>query len=178
MAWAQVTITLADERWVDPASAESNEHLLREHLLRDEAAPARFIALKSDAFTPEDGLAAVMQSLAPMPRPFDAVVLGMGDDGHTASLFPGMPGLADALNPGNPAVLVAARAPVSPESRISMTMATLLDARKIFVPIAGPAKRAVYDEAKAGSPSSSRYPAAVLFKQSRVPVVVLITGNP
>ena len=86
--WQQVTITLADERWVDPADPDSNEQLVRRHLLQNRAAAARFVGLKTGAITAVQGEKECGARLALVPRPFDALILGMGNDGHTASLFP------------------------------------------------------------------------------------------
>jgi 6-phosphogluconolactonase len=89
MPWEKVVVSLADERWVDPGTPDSNERLVRTHLLKNKAAAATFIGLK----TPEDpagaGEAACENRIRQIPVPFDLLILGMGDDGHTASLFPG-----------------------------------------------------------------------------------------
>ena len=92
--WSKVCVALADERWVDPTDPDSNEKLVRDVLLKQAAAAARFIGLKNGAPTPDLGAVSAWETFARVPRPFDAVVLGMGDDGHTASLFPHSPNLA------------------------------------------------------------------------------------
>jgi 6-phosphogluconolactonase len=88
--WRKVTITLADERWVEASDPGSNERLVREVLLRGNAAVARFIGLKNGAPSPELGAAAAWRALARLPRPFDVTILGMGMDGQMASLFSGL----------------------------------------------------------------------------------------
>ena len=82
--WSQVVVTLVDERWVPEDNARSNAALLRENLLQGPAAAARFLPLHRDTATPEEALDALERDLAALPSPFDAVVLGMGNDGHTA----------------------------------------------------------------------------------------------
>lgn len=182
--WSKVWITLADERWVDPTSPDSNEALIREHLLRDGAAAARFVGLKNPAETPEAGLEACREALAQIPTPFDVVVLGMGADGHTASLFPAMDGLAEALDPDAAPGPVPGIAPVEPTERISLNLAALLNSRQIYLPIQGPTKRAVFHSARGGAVSPKfritevhlkrQFPVAALFVQERVPVTVQI----
>lgn len=175
--WSRVWVTLADERWVDPTAEDSNDRLIREHLLTGNAAPAHFVPLKSPAPQPLDALAERSQALAAMPHPFDVVLLGMGEDGHTASLFPGADGLADALDPSSPALLAAIEPPHASHPRITLTLAALLDARWIAVQLQGEAKRCVYKRARNNS-SPAQYPIGAVLNQRRVPVVVcLIDGE-
>ena len=91
--WSSVTVTLADERWVDADHQDSNEKLVRENLLINEAHQAQFISLKSAAKNAVDAESECEQALASAGQ-FTVVILGMGDDGHTASLFPGTEALA------------------------------------------------------------------------------------
>jgi len=173
--WPRVLLTLVDERWVDPASPDSNERLLREHLLIGPAAAARFVPLKSPAASPQAALAERGAAIGAMPLPFDAVVLGMGEDGHTASLFPGAAGLAAALDPGGTALLAAIDPPAAPHPRLSLTLAAILRARRIYLPIQGTAKRAVYARARAGA-SPLELPVAAVLGQQHVPVQVCIAA--
>src|SRR5512147_2609516 len=94
--WAKVHVTLTDERWVAEDDVSSNAALVRRELLRNHALPAQFHPLHDGSACADGATTAVWESLRSVPRPFDAVVLGMGDDGHFASLFPHSPGLSAA----------------------------------------------------------------------------------
>ncbi len=139
--WARVGITLTDERWLAEDAPASNAALVRRELLASLAAQARFYPLFNGAAAAAVAAAEVWNSLAKLPRPFDAVVLGMGDDGHFASLFPDDPGLAAALNQAAAPGCVAMRAPVEPAERISLNLAALLQTRRLFLFITGTHKR-------------------------------------
>lgn len=138
--WSKVQVSLADERWVPPTHPDSNEALVRRHLLQNEAAKARFIGLYQAAPSLAEAVAAAEQSLSALKRPLDVLVLGMGDDGHTASLFPGNPGLGEALEPTCEAACVPMQAPAAPHQRISLTYPLLAGARVQCLAIQGEAK--------------------------------------
>lgn len=147
LAWQDVHITLVDERWVDPDHPDSNEKLVRDHLLRDEAAAARFIGLKNDHPTAALGRAASEQNIATLPRPFEVVILGMGSDGHTASFFPDAPELARALDLRSPFLCESVTPPKAPHERLTMTLPVLLQARHRILHITGSDKLAVLEKA-------------------------------
>jgi 6-phosphogluconolactonase len=170
--WSRVCVALADERWVQPTDAASNERLVREVLLKDRAAAARFAGLKNGAPTPDIGAVSAWETFARIPRPFDAVVLGMGDDGHTASLFPGSPNLASALNPAASAGCAGMWAPTPPQPRLSLNLTALLDARRVLLLIAGESKWATYQRACEPGPVEEM-PVRAVLRQRRTPVEVL-----
>ncbi|HEX5305418.1 MAG TPA: 6-phosphogluconolactonase, partial [Dyella sp.] len=148
--WSRVQITLVDERWVPESSERSNARLVKSLLLQHAAAAASFVPLYQDAATPEDGLAALNAQLDALAFPFDVAVLGMGDDGHTASFFPGGDRLADALDPAGRARVLPMRATGAGEPRITFTLPVLLDARALFLHVEGEAKRRVLADAQLG----------------------------
>jgi 6-phosphogluconolactonase len=159
--WARVVVTLSDERCVAGDHPDSNARLVRERLMTGAGARAHLLPL-----WPEPDPAA-LRSLAP----FDAVMLGMGEDGHIASLIPGDPGLAAGLDPASDRLTVSVPAGLGkpPLPRISLTLSALLQSRAIFLLIAGDAKREVVERAIAGA----ELPVAALVSQVRVPVRVL-----
>lgn len=170
--WSRVQVTLVDERWVGEQDPRSNARLVREHLLRDGAAAATFVPLYTGAATPEEGLAEAERRVHALPLPFDAVVLGMGLDGHTASFFPGGDQLAAALDPNLPAGVLPMRAPDAGEPRITLTLPTLLQARHLFLHIEGEDKREVLAAARLGLGDAAHYPVRAVLARSPVPVDV------
>lgn len=166
LRWDAVTVTLADERWVDPTHADSNERLVRFRLLRNAAAAARFVPLKNAAAEPEAGVAAAAAALNSIARPFDVVLLGMGDDAHTASLFPGAAELEAGLTTTAPCLAV--RPSQAPHARLSLSLKSLLDSRGILVQIAGAGKRDVIERAVEPGPVESM-PIRAILQQREVP---------
>ena len=146
--WDKVIVTLVDERWVAPDHADSNERLFRETLLQGEAAKARFVPMKNDAADAYSGQAACEAAFTALPWPLDIILLGMGEDGHTASLFPDAAELAEGLSTN--ALTLAVTPPAAPHQRMSLSAKAILKSRHIFLQIGGPAKKAVYDRAMAG----------------------------
>ncbi len=140
--WARVDITLADERWVPEDHAASNARLVREHLLQQQASEAGFFALKQPAATAGEGQQACERALAGMKWPLDVLVLGMGNDGHTASLFPDAPELSRAQDLQRPDRCIAMNPPSQDQQRISLTAAALAGARLTFLHLKGEDKLA------------------------------------
>ena len=159
--WARVVVTLSDERCVPAQDEASNARQLRERLLTGPAAKAHLLPLWPQ---PEP---AALATLAP----FDAVMLGMGEDGHIASLIPGDPGLAAAMDPAADGLTVSVPAGLGrpPVARISLTLKALLCSKAIFLLIAGDAKRELMAQAVAGAD----LPVRALIAQTRVPLRVL-----
>lgn len=170
--WNRVSIALVDERWVETTDSGSNERMVRESLLRDRAAAARFVGLKNPAATPELGAIVAWNALASIPRPFDLTVLGMGDDGHTASLFPASPNLKQALDPQAPAGCIGMWSPSAPHARLSLNLKALLDSRRILIFIRGEAKWRTY-AAACGPGPVEEMPLRAVLRQQQVPVEVV-----
>jgi 6-phosphogluconolactonase len=162
--WANVAVMLNDERWVPEGHARSNTTLLRQRLLVDRAAAANLVPLVADTPTPEDALDALSDGLRPH-LPISVLLLGMGADMHTASLFPGADRLAEALASDAPP-LMALRAEAAGEPRITLTAPVLRAALRIHVLITGDEKRAALDTALRLPPE--RAPIACVLGQAQV----------
>jgi 6-phosphogluconolactonase len=160
--WTRVAITLADERRVADDSPRSNARLVREKLLRNRAEAASFTPLADVRLPADRELAAAGARIARLPTPADVVVLGMGDDGHTASWFPDAEGLADAMDPGARQLVAPIAAPDAPEPRLTLTGRVILRAKAIALEIQGEAKLAIFATALKPGPEDAMPIRAVL----------------
>ena len=175
--WSRVTVTLSDDRFVDPTSPDSNERLVRERLLKGCAASAHFVPLKGRGPAPRVDAARAESAIRAL-LPFDAVLLGVGEDGHIASLFAGQRDLAEALDPARgPLVIGVAKAGLAPYvPRISLTAAALFDAGLVVVLASGDAKRVLLE--RVATDPRFAPPVAALLRQTRTPVRVLWSPGP
>lgn len=137
--WPSLLVTVADERWVPPDHPESNEKLVKERLLASK--DARFVSLYNDASTPLSGEEAAEENIRRMALPFDVTVLGMGEDGHTAALFPRHPRLGDALESTQRLCMGIENAPKPPPGRMTLTHHALLQSRRLLLHVTGEGKR-------------------------------------
>ncbi|MEL7296689.1 MAG: 6-phosphogluconolactonase [Pseudomonadota bacterium] len=165
--WRQVTILPSDERWVDDNDPASNAAMIRRELLQGPAAEARFVSLFDDQVDYEQADKIMSDRISAVQRPFDYVLLGMGTDGHTASLFPDAPDIEQSLSARQACVLAAP--PSQSQRRISLTPSALLDAYQIGILFFGQEKADVF--AAASSDGDLReYPIRSVLRQQRVPV--------
>jgi 6-phosphogluconolactonase len=167
--WDKVIVTLVDERWVDETSERSNAGLVNEKMLQGPAAVARFFPLYSGGSEPDAAQIAKTNALmAQLPMPFAAVILGMGNDGHTASFFPGGDTLAEALSAEGP--VLAIRAPGAGEPRVTFTLPRLLETDGLYLHIEGEEKASVLEKALGDGPVEDMPVRAVL--RSGAPISV------
>ncbi|MGH8515877.1 MAG: 6-phosphogluconolactonase [Panacagrimonas sp.] len=167
LPWDRVTVAQVDERWLPVTHAHSNARLIAEHLLQGPAAAAHFVPMKNDADTAQAGQPDCEARLRSLSLPFDLVLLGMGDDGHTASLFPHAPELADALRAQGP-LCIATEAPAPPQApyvRMSLTLAGLSAARRRVLLLQGRGKLEVLRTAQQAGPVEE-LPIRALLRQS------------
>jgi len=146
--WARVSVMLTDERWVPGTSDQSNTRLLKERLFVGKAARAGFVPFYKEGAAPQDCIAELTKDLTPH-LPLSVLVLGMGADMHTASLFPGADGLEDALQTTEAAVFATSVAGVETAQRISLTGQVLNGAMSKHLVITGPEKRDALERAQA-----------------------------
>ena len=165
--WPRVSLVLSDERWVPADDESSNEKLVRESLLVGPAAAASLLPMYAADVALPDRCKQLDAELQTLPLPFAACLLGMGQDGHIASLFPDAENLQAALDPNGENWSVAVDTAASPHPRISLTMRALLNSREFVLLIFGDAKYAVWQDALAGT---ADYPVAALLKQEQVPI--------
>ena len=161
--WARVDVMLTDERWVPESSDRSNTRLLRQRLLTNRAAAAHLVPLYAAADTPEEKLPELEAGVAAV-LPLSVVLLGMGADMHTASIFPGADRLDDALN--GTSILVPMRAPGAPEPRITLAAPVLRAAINRHIVMTGAAKREAFERAKSLTPAEA--PVAAVLKGSTI----------
>lgn len=148
--WERVHVFLNDERWVPESDERSNTAMLKRVLLTDQAAGATWVPIVNDAPTPEAGLPEVEPGFA-REFPISVLLLGMGEDAHTASLFPGGDRLADAFAKDAP-TLLPMRAEGAGVPRITLTAPVLQGAMETHILIMGAKKRAVIEAAQGKDP--------------------------
>ncbi|WP_347556254.1 6-phosphogluconolactonase [Robbsia sp. KACC 23696] len=145
LAWSQIDITLVDDRWVPAGDEASNAGLLQQTLLRDAAAAARFLPIVDTTRTPE-AMLALLNGASGIAAP-DVAILGMGEDGHTASLFADAPQWGYATTTRDRFVYTEPSS--APHARISLSLHALRRVPVTFLQISGATKRAVLESAAA-----------------------------
>jgi 6-phosphogluconolactonase len=165
--WTNVVLTLIDERNVPETSPRSNAALVRSHLLQNRAAAARFVPLYQGAQTVGPAAARASKALEALPWPLDVAVLGVGDDGHTASFFPDATNLESLLEPASTALVMPVSAESAGEPRLTLSLARIVEAGWIAVEVEGDNKKAVLEAALA---AEGNRPISAVFRQGRKPI--------
>lgn len=169
LSWPDVHVVLSDERWVPADHVDSNERMIRETLLQDAAAGAILHGLYREGVTAEQRCIQFNDDFKSLPFPFACALLGMGADGHFASLFPDAANLGDGLNPDFAGLCMAVQTDASPYERVSLTLAALSRSDEIVLLIFGEDKWTTLQSAKAGPDA---YPVSRLLLQKRAPVSI------
>lgn len=170
ISWEKVSITLVDERWVPETSDRSNARLVNEQLLQGPAATAHFLPLYSGGTEPDAAAIARTNSLlAEFPDKFAAVIVGMGNDGHTASFFPGGDTLEEALTGAGPALAI--RAPDAGEARVTLVFKRLMETQKLYLHIEGDEKAQTLEKALQAGPVEEM-PIRSFLRQPALPLQI------
>jgi len=169
LPWNRITITLSDERWVEPTSGDSNERLVKTHLLEHLPENAQFIGLKTRHDRPDAALAEIDQRLQAIPKPFTLTVLGLGEDGHIASLFPGLR-LHETSQPATENRCIAVHPPIAPSLRISLSLEALASSQHIALVVTGKTKRQLLDTLE--KQADPAVPLVWLLQRSGHPITV------
>ncbi len=167
ICWPRVGILPSDDRWVPGEHDDSNEKLVRNKLLVNGAASADLLPFYTAGTSVEERAAMLDQEIRFVPFPFACALLGMGADGHFASLFPDAENLDEGLDLESQTLCLPVRTDASPYPRITLTLAALSRSDEIVLLFFGDDKRKVYEKAKAGN---ARYPVTRLLRQKRAPV--------
>jgi len=145
--WPKVDLTLVDDRWVGADHKDSNELLVRTHFIKNNAKKVNFVPLKNDENTAIKGVSYTEEAFKNLTMPFDIIILGMGADGHTASLFPCSDELEKGMDLNTGHTLISTSPKTAPYERISLTAKSIMDAKKIFLHLNGSAKLHTLEEA-------------------------------
>jgi 6-phosphogluconolactonase len=149
--WQNVTVTLADERWVDFESEASNTRLVHENLLKNKASAATFFHLKKEGECNHAALSQLNADANKNLLPLDILILGMGEDGHTASIFPCSEQISTALALDNSDALMKVVPQTAPNDRITFTYAQLAQSKNIILHVCGEGKKVVLEKALASN---------------------------
>jgi len=150
MAWERVVIGLCDERWVSQTHKDSNERFVKEFLLKNFAKKANFISMYQKDTSIQDAEKTCSSIYQKELFPFDVIILGMGTDGHTASLFPHNTKLPEAFDENNESLCISMKPDSAPHERMSLTQKAILSAQNIYLHFEGKEKQTVYDKVIAG----------------------------
>ena len=165
LQWEKVVVTLSDERWVSTDSEGSNENLLQNYFFNYMENKAHFISLKTDHDHPSQALSTINQRLSQLPLPINLTILGLGEDGHIASIFPGSP-----ISSLSHALCEVAVPPVSPSIRISLAFSLLISSHQIIIVVIGENKRKYLEQFI--NSQDTRIPFVRLIQQTRSPITI------
>ncbi|MEP4888761.1 MAG: 6-phosphogluconolactonase [Aliiglaciecola sp.] len=168
--WEKVDITLVDERWVEESDPASNAAMVKRELLINKAAAANFYGLKTAETDARNAVSVLNENLAKIKTPFDVLILGMGEDGHTASLFPCSEQIEQGLNTNIESDYIAVTPTTAPNQRMSLTLKSILNSENIFLHLVGESKKRIIDIAKQ-SDDALEMPIRAVFNNTDVKLI-------
>ena len=169
--WSKVTIALVDDRWVNLDDSASNETMVRQNLIQEKAAAARFIGMKTQHENAFDAVSEVTTNLSNIRTPFDVVILGMGEDGHTASIFPCCDQLEEGLT--TDALILATEPKTAPHQRMTFSKKALLNSKQLYLHLVGESKEAVLEQVS-NSKDERLAPINAFLNQTDVPMTIML----
>jgi 6-phosphogluconolactonase len=167
--WQLVDIGMVDERWVPNSHEKSNETFIKSYLMQNLGANAHFIGMKNAAITAEEGIEISESTYRTLKQPFDVTILGMGPDGHTASLFPHSQGLSNALTTNHLICAInAVKSDVTGEitERMSLSLNAIVKSKLIKLLIIGEEKLKAYHQAKNNLDDINDMPLRAILKHA------------
>mgnify|MGYP005991062509 CR=1 FL=1 len=174
IAWEKVTIALVDDRWVELDDPASNETMVKNFLLQNEAARANFIGMKTSHENAFDAVGAVTEKLNALSQPFDVVILGMGEDGHTASIFPCCDQLEAGLTTND--LLLATEPKTAPHQRMTFSKSALLNSKQLYLHLVGANKEVVLNQ-NISIGDERKAPILAFLNQDKVPMTVMLAQS-
>ena len=145
--WKKVKVGLCDERWVSPSHDDSNEKLVKSNLLQEKASKAEFVGMYIDGINTDVAVKICEAKIKANLYPFDVLILGMGTDAHTASLFPNNPKLKQGFDPNNKELCIQIKPQDAQHTRMSLTLQAILSAKHLYLHFEGENKLTVYKKA-------------------------------
>lgn len=171
--WSKVDIALVDDRWVPLTDPASNETMVKEFLLQGNVAKANFVGMKTTHTEAFDAVEEVTSKLSTIKTPFDVVILGMGEDGHTASIFPCCEQLDDGLTTSKP--ILATQPTTAPHQRMTFSKSALLNSKQLYLHLVGGNKEQALN-AVAAETDVRKAPISAFLNQTDVPMTVMLAS--
>ncbi|QTH64387.1 6-phosphogluconolactonase [Psychrosphaera ytuae] len=172
--WSKVTIALVDDRWVTLDDPASNETMVRQNLLQENAAAAHFIGMKTSHENAFDAVSTVTTNMQNIQMPFDVVILGMGEDGHTASIFPCCAQLDEGLTTKD--LILATEPTTAPHQRMTFSKAALLNSKQLYLHLVGENKEAVLNQVRESN-DERKAPINAFLNQDKVPMTIMLATS-
>ncbi len=145
--WQKVYIGLVDDRWLEDSHKDSNAKLVKENILQDNAKDAKFIPMYIEGKSADESEFECSKIYKEYFESCDVLILGMGEDAHTASIFPELDNFKEAVDLDRDGFCISTKPKYAPYDRMSLTLKSILESKNIYLHIQGVNKKSVYDKA-------------------------------